>query len=104
LQQFGWECLSAETLEEALAHIDHRLPDLMVSDYRLRGQLTGVDAITAVRARLGQQLPALLITGDTDPERLRDAHASRVQLLHKPVVPEVLYRAILHEMDTQATR
>ena len=35
-----------------------------------------------------------------DPERLRDAHASKVQLLHKPVVPEVLYQAILHEMDS----
>ena len=102
LQQFGWECLSAETLEEALAHVEHRLPDLMVSDYRLRGQLTGVDAIAAVRERLGQQLPALLITGDTDPERLRDAHASRVQLLHKPVVPDALYRAILSEMDARA--
>lgn len=98
LRQFGWECLPAETLEEALALVEQHRPDLFISDYRLRGHLTGVDAIAAVRARLGRPLPALLITGDTDPERLRDAHASKVQLLHKPVVPQQLYRAILNEI------
>ena len=100
LRQFGWQCEAVETVEEAMAAIERQRPDLLISDYRLRGTMTGVDAIAAVRARLDGHCPALLITGDTDPERLRDAHASKVQLLHKPVVPEVLYRAILHEMDS----
>lgn len=100
LRQFGWQCEAVETVEEALEAVAHQRPDLFISDYRLRGALTGVEAIEAVRARLGGHTPALLITGDTDPERLRDAHASKVQLLHKPVVPEVLYQAILREMDS----
>lgn len=101
LRQFGWDCMAAETVEEALALVAQQAPDLFISDYRLRGHMTGVDAIAAVRERLGQKLPALLITGDTDPERLRDAHASKVQLLHKPVDPHQLYRAILSELDSR---
>lgn len=100
LRQFGWQCEAVETVEEALEAVAHQRPDLFICDYRLRGALTGVEAIEAVRARLGGHTPALLITGDTDPERLRDAHASKVQLLNKPVVPEVLYQAILREMDS----
>lgn len=104
LRQFGWDCLAAETLDEALTLTAQRRPDLLISDYRLRGHMTGVDAIAALRAQLGHELPALLITGDTAPERLRDAHASKVQLLHKPVVPATLYQAILDEMDNQAPK
>jgi CheY-like chemotaxis protein len=51
---------------------------------------------------LEQTLPALLITGDTAPERLREARASGIPLLHKPVSPDQLYRRIesmLHQVS-----
>jgi CheY-like chemotaxis protein len=32
-------------------------------------------------------VPALLITGDTEPARLREAEAACLELLHKPVHP-----------------
>ncbi|MBX3639477.1 MAG: hypothetical protein KF888_03055 [Nitrosomonas sp.] len=41
-------------------------------------------------AVLQKSLPVLLITGDTGPERLREADASGYQLLHKPVQPAKL--------------
>jgi hypothetical protein len=44
---------------------------------------------------LGESLPALLITGDTAPERLREAQASGIPLLHKPVSPGKLYRQLV---------
>ena len=59
----------------------------VISDYRLREGRTGAQAIAAVRALMGAGLPALLITGDTDPERLREATDSGVILLHKPLSP-----------------
>lgn len=61
----------------------------------LREAVSIAEAIAAVRAALGFDVPALLITGDTAPERLREAEASGVALLHKPVAPADLYRAIL---------
>jgi CheY-like chemotaxis protein len=39
-------------------------------------------------------LPAVLISGDTAPERLREAHAAGLTLLHKPVSAEQLLAAI----------
>lgn len=98
LRDFGCRCMAVETLAEALRCARQEPPDILISDYRLRGQQTGVQAIGQIRAVLGKSLPALLITGDTDPERLRDAHASGVQLLHKPVAPGDLQQAIAREL------
>ena len=70
-------------------------PDFVISDYRLREQRTGIEAIAALRALLGDALPALLVTGDTAPERLRQAQASVIPLLNKPVSPGQLYRAMM---------
>jgi CheY-like chemotaxis protein len=67
----------------------------VISDYRLREQRTGVEAIMALRALWRPDLPALLITGDTAPERLREAVASGLPLLHKPVSPSRLYRGLV---------
>lgn len=95
LRDWGCECEAAESIEEALAIARLNPPDVVISDYRLREQRTGVEAIAAVRALLGESLPALLITGDTAPERLREAQASGIPLLHKPVSPGKLYRQLV---------
>jgi CheY-like chemotaxis protein len=43
-----------------------------------------------VRTALGARIPAFIITGDTAPERLREASAGGFHLLHKPVSPMAL--------------
>ena len=95
LRDWGAVCDAAESIDEALLLARAHAPALVISDYRLREQRTGAEAISAVRAALGHDVPALLITGDTAPERLREAEASGVALLHKPVAPADLYRAIM---------
>jgi CheY-like chemotaxis protein len=75
---------------------------VVISDYRLREQRTGVEAIEAIRAQLGTCIPALLITGDTAPKRLREAQASGIPLLHKPVSPSKLYRRLV-ELQQETT-
>jgi len=50
--------------------------------------------------RFGEALPALLITGDTGPERLREANASGLHMLHKPVRPAQL-RALCNYLLTR---
>jgi CheY-like chemotaxis protein len=92
LHDWGCECDTAESIEEALTLARLHAPEVVICDYRLRNQLTGVEAIAALRALLGETLPALLITGDTAPGRLREAKASGIPLLHKPVPPGKLYR------------
>ncbi|MGM0594593.1 MAG: ATP-binding response regulator [Pseudomonadota bacterium] len=94
LKSWGCEVRTAEGLEEALGLLKGWRPDVLASDYRLRGQTTGVEAIDALRKRLDCVLPALLITGDTDPQRLREAEDSGVPLLHKPVASGELYEVM----------
>ncbi len=56
---------------------------------------TGLQAIAALRAVFGQDLPALLITGDTAPDRLREALSGNIPLLHKPVSADQLYNGLV---------
>jgi CheY-like chemotaxis protein/anti-sigma regulatory factor (Ser/Thr protein kinase) len=88
------KCHTAESEEDALAALDHFTPDLILADYRLRGHRTGHEALEAIRMRLRQSLPAIIITGDTAADRLRHAHAGGTALLHKPVVPGELHAAM----------
>ncbi len=99
LRDWGCACDAAESIEEALELARAHMPDLVISDYRLREQRTGVEAIAALRALLGRDLPALLITGDTAPDRLREAQASGLPLLHKPVAANELYCGITTVLD-----
>jgi signal transduction histidine kinase/CheY-like chemotaxis protein len=103
LQSWGCPCDNAESLEEALPLVLQTPPACIISDYRLRGPRTGAHAIAELRQQLHRQgrrhTPALIITGDTAPERLREALASGIPLLHKPISPEQLYRA-LAELQT----
>ncbi len=94
LRNWGCECMTAESIETALALSKGNAPDVIISDYRLREHHTGVEAIEAVRALCGCTIPALLITGDTSPERLREAKDSGIPLLHKPVSTHQLHQKI----------
>ncbi len=102
-----WNCWSrtAETEDEALGLIGDFTPDLILADLRLRGHRTGLEAIAAIRERVGRDLPAILITGDTAADQLRNVHAGGTALLHKPVVPGELHAAIsalLHDPEYSA--
>ena len=94
LNDWGCQCEVVESIEEAIERARQNVPAVIISDYRLRGTKTGADAIAALRREHGHTLPALLITGDTAPDRLHEAAASGIPLLHKPVQPEILRRQI----------
>jgi CheY-like chemotaxis protein len=71
-------------------------PDLIISDYQLADRKTGIEAIERLRREFGATIPAFLISGDTAPQRLREASVSGYHLLHKPVSPMRL-RAMLNQ-------
>jgi CheY-like chemotaxis protein len=60
-------------------------PDLIICDYRLRGEENGIDVVRQLRTECNEAIPAMLITGDTAADRLIEAQASGLLLLHKPV-------------------
>ena len=96
----GWGCdvVTATSWDAALAALSgERPPDIIISDYRLNEGKTGFDAIESLRRAFGIPIPAFLISGDTAPERMREARASGYYLLHKPVLPITL-RAVLSQL------
>ena len=82
----------AEMLEHAAAFV--ATPDLIISDYRLRNNEYGISAIDRLRSEFNSDIPAILITGDTAPDRIREASASDCLLMHKPVAHSRLRAAI----------
>ena len=66
------------------------VPDVIVSDYRLPDGVNGMEAIAQIRIEAGYDLPACLISGDTDPGLMLAARDAGLTLLHKPVRPAKL--------------
>ena len=99
LEQWGCEVAVASSPEEVGPGLDAlgAPPDAVVADHRLAGEATGFDVISEVRSRAGQAVPALVVTGNTDPESVAAIRAHGFPLLSKPVAPARL-RASLAEL------
>lgn len=95
LNQWGCRVIGAASYEEAMARLENTGTslDLIIADFRLKGAATGVVAIRQISKALCVDIPGLIITGDTDPRRLREAKLSGYPLLHKPVTPLALRTA-----------
>ena len=96
LERQGAFVLAASSGAEALRQLGHsrRIPDALVCDYRLRAGETGVQVIEAIREEFNEEIPAMLITGDTAPDRLRELHAIGLTVLHKPIQEKDLLESI----------
>jgi len=92
LAAWGHEVIDAASLEELLPRLARvrEAPQLIISDHRLRGEATGGGVVERLRQEFNDDTPAIIVTGDTAPERLREVAASGHLLLHKPVSPERL--------------
>ena len=99
LQSWGCSVQTAASGAAALARVADAgwQPDLIISDLRLTDGESGIEVIERLREALGAPVPAFLISGDTAPERLREASAGGYHLLQKPVSPMTL-RATLNRL------
>ncbi len=104
LSDWGHHVIDAGSAEEAIERLkgQPRLPDVVLADYRLRNNVTGRQVIESLRQRFHSPLPGIIITGDTDPDRQREAAASDLGILFKPVDPESLRRELLDAADVTA--
>jgi two-component system, sensor histidine kinase len=104
----GWQCevAAVESQALALAAVQQagKAPDVIISDYRLRDEENGIDVIRALRARFGNAIPGILVTGDTAPDRLREAEQSGFHLIHKPVRPAKLRTLLTHLVNREKAR
>jgi signal transduction histidine kinase/CheY-like chemotaxis protein len=83
----GYEVLSADTGEEALALAAREgwRFDAILADHRLGAGLTGTATAMEISRQAGRAIPTMIVTGDTSRKRLAEVSASGFAMLHKPV-------------------
>ena len=99
LNDWQYDTLAAASAAEAIALLDQHgcVPDAILADYHLDDGALGSDAIRAVRAHLGQAVPAALVTADRTTEVQQEAESEGWAWLAKPVRPARL-RALLSNL------
>jgi signal transduction histidine kinase/ActR/RegA family two-component response regulator len=89
LEELGCHPHETQSTSEVALKVQHFRPDLMLADFRLKNHDSGIASIAALRERW-PGVPAVLVSGDTAPERLLEAQAAGVRILHKPLALDAL--------------
>jgi CheY-like chemotaxis protein len=103
LESWGCQVSTADGAQAACQLVRQIAPaDFILSDYRLRGAHNGIDAVHMLREVLGRELPACVISGDTDAVVRQQVQDAGLVLLQKPVRPAKL-RSVLRQVAKAKT-
>ncbi len=96
LSAWGLGVVSAASVAELMPQLMSvsAAPRLLLCDYRLGGGESGSDAIARLREMFNSDIPALLLSGDTGPERIEEALDQGLTLLQKPLSQAQLRAAV----------
>lgn len=98
LEQWGCRVVTAvseEDLQRQVA-LERARVDLLIADYHLDCQRTGIEAVAAINARRHRSIPVLMITANYSNELKQQVREQGHTLMHKPVKPMKLKTAISH--------
>ncbi len=99
VSSWGHITASASSVSAAIQVIsDNFSPEIVITDFRLQDGKTGLDALAVLHEIMNEDIPAIIVTGDTDPERIKEAGSSGLPLLHKPINPAKL-RALINSSN-----
>ncbi len=106
LTGWGYDVVAVGGGDEAILSLSAcpEKPVLILCDYRLRDGESGLVVIERIRAEYNETIPAILITGDTAPDRLAEAETSGLLLMHKPVSNGKLRAAIVNLTAAEKSR
>ena len=94
LKDMGFEVDAALTTgEDAVSRAERYRPDLILMDINLAGQMSGIDAVRAIKERF--EVPVIFMTGYSDAATRAKANAlNPVAFLVKPLDIKELERCI----------
>ncbi len=102
LESWGCNCLAAESYTEALRETAGHVPppDLILADYNLDWNATGVQAAEKLQKVVGADIPVIIITASTEEIVKQETSERNFSLIQKPASPSRL-RALLsyHLLD-----
>lgn len=93
-----WRCHVLSAIgDDAIDKVarEQRIPDLILCDLSLRDAVSGIDVINGLRAQLGVATPAIILSGDVDPARVKEAADAGLPMLHKPVNASRLFQVMV---------
>jgi CheY-like chemotaxis protein len=95
-----WGCrvvtgTSGARAEQALA-ASGLTADVVVADYHLDEDATGLDTVATIRGDLGRRIPAIVVTADRTAEVRKRIDAAGCSVLNKPVRPGRLRSLLSH--------
>ncbi len=93
-----------ENYRQALWLANQNKTDIILCDYRLQVNITGVEVMEMMRRELQTQFPAIIIIGDTDPELLKLKKSMGFMILAKPVQPLTLQEKVGHLFEKAENR
>lgn len=99
LERWGINVEAFNAFGNLASHLHERefRPDLIITDYRLHGGLKGDEVVRDIRAKLGFDAPAIVVTADTDPNVIQGIRDDGFPVLIKPVSPPRL-RVMMHNI------
>lgn len=106
LDRWGIIVHAAGNYDQALQMAAEKRPDLVISDFQLPGGSNGLDVCRSVQTALGEEIPCIIVTADTDERRLAEISAAGLPLLIKPIAPArlrvLMHHVLFEENDTSS--
>jgi two-component system CheB/CheR fusion protein len=102
LELEGFTVALASSGQEALDRVREEAPDVIVSDFHLRGGETGASVVATVRGELGNNVPVVFITGDTSGTTRSTSGVENARLLSKPVHADDLIAALRSQLGNRS--
>jgi two-component system, sensor histidine kinase len=98
-----WGCCTvcgdtAQAVLEAEELRDGKTPDLILLDYHLDDDRTGLEETRLLWEKFGKKIPAIMVTADYTSKVEREAQAEGLVLVTKPVKPAELRAAMAHAL------
>ena len=96
LREWGYDTIAAVSGEDALeSAAQHNWSfDALIADHRLGAGLTGVATAKEIERCVGRVVPTVILTGDTEKERIAEIAATGFGMLHKPIAADSLRRKL----------
>jgi PAS domain S-box-containing protein len=100
LVSWGCECVPAGSPGQALQEATRQKPDIILADYNLGPEVTGIMAARKIRAICKADIPVIIITSDTRPEVVAEVEEYGFSMLEKPASPSRLRALMTHYLQT----
>ena len=95
LKKWQIENSCCQNLADSITLATDLKPNVLLIDYNLGNQLTGLEVISTLRNLLGEHTPAAIITANQDETLVEACKSNNIGYLSKPIKPAKL-RALLN--------